>query len=156
MTESDQDSAEISFRLNAIAAAHLAFGDMRRDIEGYRDAIRRSIEITVRHFAGSNFGSIEENQEFARMVMALLEEHHLRAKCTVCGAPAIIRCIKAGNSTTGAFSYDHHLDGGRTFHTGSSSFPEVTLVPKPTRRKNGHNGKHKKPAKAKERRGKKQ
>jgi hypothetical protein len=107
----------------------------KAEIEGYKEAIRRSLEVTLNSYAGMSFGSLRNNQTFMRGVHELLEEHGLRIACAECGAPSIMRCQSAGNSKTGVFLYDHYLETGRTFHGGPSTFPTVNLVPKPPRRR---------------------
>jgi hypothetical protein len=109
------------------------------EIEGYKEAIRRSLEVTLNCYAGMSFGSLRNNQTFMRSVHELLEENGLRIGCAECGAPSILRCQSAGNSRTGVFLYDHYLETGRTFHGGPSTFPRVKLVPKPPRRRSGKN-----------------
>lgn len=109
----------------------------RAEIEGYQDAIRRSLEVTLNCYAGMSFGSLRNNQAFMRGVHELLEENGLRIACAECGAPSILRCQSAGNSKTGVFLYDHYLESGRTFHGGPSTFPTVKLVSKPPRRRSG-------------------
>ncbi len=107
----------------------------RAEIEAYKDAIRKSLEITLNSYAGWNFGSLQNNQTFAKSMHRLLDDNGLRVVCAECGAPAILRCQAAGNSKTGVFLYDHYLATGRTFHGGPSTFPRVTLTAKPPRRK---------------------
>ncbi len=107
----------------------------RSEIEAFKDAIRKSVEITLNNFAGWNFGSLENNQTFTRAVHELLDANGLRVACPECGAAAILRCQLAGNSRTGVFLYDHYLETGRTFHGGPSTFPHVKLIAKPPRRK---------------------
>ena len=107
----------------------------RSEIEGYQEAIRRSLEVTLNSYIGMSFGSLRNNQAFMRSVHELLEENGLRIACAECGAPSILRCQSAGNSRTGVFLYDHYLETGRTFHGGPSTFPRIRLVPKPPRRR---------------------
>ena len=107
----------------------------RTEIAAFKDAIRVSLEITLNNFAGWNFGSLRNNQTFARSVHELLESNSLRVECPECSSPAILRCQSAGNSKTGAFLYDHYLSSGRTFHGGPTTFPRVKLVARPPRRR---------------------
>jgi len=106
----------------------------KAEIGAFKDAIRTSLEITLNSYAGWNFGSLQNNQTFAKTMHNLLDENGLRVACAECGSPAILRCQAAGNSKTGVFLYDHYLATGRTFHGGPSTFPRVTLVAKPPRR----------------------
>jgi predicted RNA-binding Zn-ribbon protein involved in translation (DUF1610 family) len=107
----------------------------RAEIGAYKDAIRKSLEVTLNSYAGWNFGSLKNNQTFAKTMHNLLDENGLRVACAECGSPAILRCQAAGNAKTGVFLYDHYLETGRTFHGGPSTFPRVTLIAKPPRRK---------------------
>jgi predicted RNA-binding Zn-ribbon protein involved in translation (DUF1610 family) len=107
----------------------------KTEIEAFQEAIRKSLEVTLNHHAGWNFGSLRNNQTFTTAVHQMLDTYGLRVACPECGAPAILRCQAAGNARTGVFLYDHTLDKGRTFHGGPTTFPQVKLVPKPPRRK---------------------
>lgn len=107
----------------------------KAEIEAFKQAISRSVEITLNSYTGMSFGSLRNNQTFTRTVHELLEGNGLRVECPECGAPAILRCQPAGNSKTGVFLYDHYLENGRTFHGGPSTFPQVKIVPKPPRRR---------------------
>lgn len=107
---------------------------LEKEIESYQLSIQRSIEARLRQFQGWTFGSLVENQSFARMVHKILEEHGLRVRCPECGHPSILRCLNSGNSKHGVFAFDHYLDDGRTFHGGPTTFPAITVVPKPARR----------------------
>lgn len=106
----------------------------RAEIEGFKRAIRVSLEVTLNGFAGWNFGSLNNNRTFTKSVQELLDSNGLRVECPECGTPAILRCQPAGNAKTGVFLYDHSLDSGRTFHGGRTTFPKLKLVPKPPRR----------------------
>jgi len=108
----------------------------KSEIEAFKDAICRSLEVTINSYAGMSFGSLRNNQTFAKSVHELLDSNGLRVKCPECGSPAILRCQSAGNSKTGVFLYDHYLPTGRTFHGGPSTFPAIKVVPKPPRRRN--------------------
>jgi hypothetical protein len=100
-----------------------------------QSTIRLTLEQHLATFSGWNFGTLADNQAFAARVQELLDQFGFRVACPQCGAPAIIRCQNAGNSKSGVFLYDHTLDSGRTFHGGPTSFPRLTLVPRPARRK---------------------
>lgn len=107
----------------------------KSEIQAFKEAISRSIEVTLNNYAGMSFGSLRNNQTFTRSVHELLDGYGLRIECPECKAPAILRCQSAGNSKTGVFLYDHYLETGRTFHGGPSTFPAVRVVPKPPRRR---------------------
>ena len=105
------------------------------EVEAIQKQIRDHIEHSLEQLAGQNFGSLEANQSVAKQVHALLDGKGLRVQCSECGAAAILRCQKAGNSKTGAFMFDHYLETGRTFHGGQTTFPKLVVVDKPPRRK---------------------
>jgi hypothetical protein len=96
--------------------------------------IQKRIEAKLHQFRGWSFGTLSENQAFARMIHKLLDSYGLRAKCPECGNPAILRCLRAGNAKNGAFVFDHYLENGRTFHGGPTTVPLIRVVPKPARR----------------------
>lgn len=106
-----------------------------QDVEAIQRQILVRIEQTLQQFVGKNFGSLAANQAIAKQVHTLLDSKGLRVRCPECGSAAILRCQNAGNAKTGAFMFDHYLDTGRTFHGGQTTFPEVSVVPKPARRK---------------------
>lgn len=122
------------------APLNVALDDLARADQGvelHREVIRRTLEQSLHAFVGWNFGTIPDNQAFAGKVHELLERHGFRVLCPECGAPAILRCQAAGNARSGVFLFDHYLDAGRTFHGGPTTFPRVTLVAKPPRRRPG-------------------
>ena len=122
---------EISDHADALSALE----ETAELVEKIQSQIRDQIEQTINLFAGQNFGSLAANQAVVKQVHALLDSKGLRVKCPECGAAAILRCQKAGNSKHGAFMFDHYLDSGRTFHGGQTVFPLVEVVAKPPRRK---------------------
>lgn len=109
---------------------------LEQEIESYQLSIQRSIETRLRQFQGWTFGSLAENQQFAKMVHKILDEHGLRVRCPECGHASILRCLNSGNSKHGVFVFDHYLEGGRTFHGGPTTFPAITVIGKPARRAN--------------------
>lgn len=128
--------ARLNLPAATIAQATMAVDQLKDEIRSYEESLRRSMEARLRQFQGWAFGSLAENQAFAKMVHELLDQHGLRVRCPECGNPAILRCIKAGNSRHGVFVFDHYLPTGRTFHGGPTTVPALTLLPKPQRRVN--------------------
>lgn len=128
--------ARLNLPAATIAQATMAVDQLKEEIKSYEESLRRSMEARLRQFQGWAFGSLAENQAFAKMVHELLDQHGLRVRCPECGNAAILRCIKAGNSRHGVFVYDHYLPTGRTFHGGPTTVPVLTLLPKPQRRVN--------------------
>jgi hypothetical protein len=105
------------------------------EAERHQEEIRKRLERTLHALVGKNFGTLTANQAVAGRVHQVLESKGLRVQCPECGSAAILRCQGAGNSKTGVFLFDHYLENGRTFHGGPTTFPWVTLVAKPPRRK---------------------
>jgi hypothetical protein len=104
------------------------------ETETLQQQIRTHIESRLQQFHGWSFGSLEENQRFAKMVHQILDGYGLRAQCPECGHPAILRCLGAGNAKHGVFVFDHYLENGRTFHGGPTTVPLIRVVGKPARR----------------------
>lgn len=107
---------------------------LSEEIGSLQQQICSRIEARVRQFHGWTFGSLEENQRFAKMIHQLLDNHGLRVECPECRNPSILRCLRAGNAKHGVFVYDHYLDSGRTFHGGPTTVPLLRVVNKPVRR----------------------
>lgn len=107
---------------------------LSEEISGLQQQIRRTIEARIQQFHGWAFGSLEENQRFAKMLHQLLENHGLRVECPECGHASILRCLRAGNAKHGVFVFDHYLDTGRTFHGGPTTVPLLRITNKPVRR----------------------
>ncbi|MFO1066114.1 MAG: hypothetical protein U0892_19815 [Pirellulales bacterium] len=117
-----------------IEQAVTQFEQLNEEISVHQQQLRRAIENRLRQFHGWSFGSLEENQRFAKMIHQTLDTHGLRAACPECGNPAILRCLRAGNAKNGVFVFDHYLETGRTFHGGPTTVPLLRVVPKPMRR----------------------
>ncbi len=110
------------------------FGLLEQEINAHQLQIRRCIEARLIQFQGWSFGTLEENQRFAKMVHLLLDNYGLRIQCPECGNPAILRCLRAGNAKPGVFVYDHYLYTGRTFLGGPTTVPALRVTNKPVRR----------------------
>lgn len=117
-----------------VSRAEAELGKLSSDILMLHQQIQKTIEARLAQFQGWTFGSLGENQEFAKMVHQILESHGLRVVCPECGNPAILRCLRAGNAKNGVFVFDHYLDSGRTFHGGPTTVPLLKVIAKPARR----------------------
>lgn len=106
----------------------VAFEEMQQ-----RRMICERIGEQLRPLVGQKFASLEENQKLAAAIHRLLEENGLRLQCTTCGEPAILRCLKAGNSPAGSFLFDHRVGGRRTMHGGRVEVPNLIVVDKAPR-----------------------
>jgi hypothetical protein len=102
--------------------------------ESLQQQIRQNIEARLQQFHGWSFGTLDENQQFAKSVHQILDSYGLRVQCPECQNPAILRCLGAGNAKHGVFVFDHYLESGRTFHGGPTTVPLIRVVPKPARR----------------------
>lgn len=107
---------------------------LTNDLQMLHLQIQRTIESRLAQFQGWSFGSLSENQEFAKLVHSILDSHGLRVVCPECGHPAILRCLRAGNAKNGVFVFDHYLESGRTFHGGPTTVPLLKIIAKPARR----------------------
>lgn len=117
----------------SLAAATDAMEQLTQQLNHIQRSIRQAIEAYLHSMAGQSFGSVAENQQFVRLVQALLESHGLRVRCPECGHPAILRCSRSGGSAGGVFVFDHYIQGRRTFHGGGSIVPKVSVIAKPAR-----------------------
>lgn len=107
---------------------------LTRQLHHMQRSIRQTIERSLQELRGQSFGSLPENQRFARLVQTLLESHGLRVRCPECGHPAILRCSRSGSSGSGAFVFDHYIERRRTFHGGGATVPQLRIIAKPSRR----------------------
>ncbi len=117
-----------------LAQASRELQSLTAELHAVQLQIKRTIEARLAQFQGWSFGSLAENQEFAKMLHQLLEACGMRVVCPECGHPAILRCLRVGNAKHGAFVFDHYLETGRTFHGGPTTVPLLKIVAKPARR----------------------
>lgn len=117
-----------------ISQATTQLESLATEVNSMQQQIVQSIEARLQRFHRWSFGSLAENQSFAKMVHQLLDSHGLRVACPECGNAAILRCLRSGNAKNGAFVFDHYLDTGRTFHGGPTTVPLIRVVNKPARR----------------------
>lgn|GEM_PF-4957481 len=102
-------------------------------LDAARLATMKHIESRLSFLEGVRLDSLQGNQMLAKSLHTLLDRHGLRFRCPECGEPAIMRCLRSGNSSTGSFVFDHYLSQNRTFHGGRSSLPKLVVVGKPAR-----------------------
>ena len=117
------------------AEAKASLAQLEQDLHRLQRSIRLAIQDKLVDLAGRSLGSIEHNRDLAHCIHAMLDRHGLRVRCNECGHPAILRVSPRKGSATGAFVFDHTIEGRRTFHGGAGVLPEVRLVAKPVRRK---------------------
>ncbi|MEM9366340.1 MAG: hypothetical protein AAGD07_10100 [Planctomycetota bacterium] len=108
---------------------------MQQDLNQIQRRVRLQIQSQLQAFVGQSLGSLERNQALASAIHAMLDSHGLRVRCTQCGHPAILRVSSRKSMPSGAFVFDHTLDGKRTFHGGTAVVPELKLNAKPSRRR---------------------
>jgi hypothetical protein len=114
--------------------AQQTLGQLQEEINRLQRSIRLAIQGQLGKLADRSLGSLEQNQQLASSIHALLDSHGLRVRCNECGHPAILRVSPRAGVAHGVFVFDHTIDGRRTFHGGRSAMPEVRLVVKPPRR----------------------
>lgn len=124
----------MSMPVASIHQASLQMEQITSETESMQQQIRVHIESRLQQFHGWSFGSLDDNQRFAKMVHQILDGYGLRVQCPECGHPAILRCLGAGNAKHGVFVFDHYLESGRTFHGGPTTVPMIRVVAKPARR----------------------
>ncbi len=124
----------MSMPVATIAQATQQLEQIVAESESLQQQIRLNIEARLQQFHGWSFGSLEDNQQFAKSVHQILDSYGLRVQCPECQSPAILRCLGAGNAKHGVFVFDHYLESGRTFHGGPTTVPLIRVVPKPARR----------------------
>ncbi|MBX3420413.1 MAG: hypothetical protein KF752_02540 [Pirellulaceae bacterium] len=117
-----------------LAQAHQELTSLGGELQALQSQIRLTIDGRLAKFHGWSFGSLTENQQFAKLVHQLVDSHGLRVVCQECQHPAILRCLRAGNAKNGVFVFDHYLETGRTFHGGTTTIPRLTVITKPARR----------------------
>ena len=118
----------------SIDDAEAQLEELSLQLNNIQRSMRQAIERQLRALAGTTFGSLDANQQFARSVQELLESHGLRVRCIECGHPAILRCSRSAGSPAGVFVFDHYIGRKRTFHGGGSTLPPVRVIAKPARR----------------------
>lgn len=116
------------------AQAAAMLGELKREMNRLQREIRLAIQAQLGQMVGRSLGSIEANQELARSIQEMLDQHGLRVRCNQCGHPAILRVSPRAGAASGVFVFDHTIDGRRTFHGGRIQMPEIRLVAKPTRK----------------------
>ncbi len=117
---------------------------VRRQLQGLAEqvgrlqrALRQMIEQELVCWQGRDLGSLEANQELAKRLHELVDQHGLRFRCPECGHAAILRCSARPGLPRGVFAFDHSVAGRRTFHGGGTTVPPLKLVAKPPRRQSG-------------------
>lgn len=115
--------------------AQAAITALNQELNRLQRSIRLAIQAQLGKLAGKSLGSLEHNRELAASIHQLLDGHGLRVKCGECGHPAILRVSPRAGAASGAFVFDHTIDGHRTFHGGRGTMPELRLVAKPVRKK---------------------
>ncbi len=114
--------------------SHPALAGLDLELNRLQRAIRLAIQNQLQKLAGQSMATIKENRDLVDSIHRLLESHGLRVQCIECGHPAILRVSPRVGSPTGAFVFDHSIDGKRTFHGGRGVVPEIRLMAKPARR----------------------
>jgi len=115
--------------------ARVTLGELQMELNRLQRTVRLAIQTQLAKMTGKSLASLKENRELAASIHQLLDSHGLRAQCSECGHPAILRVSPRGGLANGVFVFDHTIEGRRTFHGGKTVMPELRLVAKPARRK---------------------
>lgn len=105
------------------------------DVLHQRRRLCQELSTKLSFFSGQSLSTLEDKQAFVRAVHSLLDDNGLRLECPTCGEPAILRCMKTGNSLQGCFLFDHRVGGKRTMHGGRNEIPSLVVTDKPVRTK---------------------
>ncbi len=112
-----------------------AVDQMAIDVLHQRRRLCQELTEKLGSFSGQALATLEDKQAFVRAIHTLLDDNGLRLECPTCGEPAILRCMKTGNSLQGCFLFDHRVGGKRTMHGGRNEIPSLVVTDKPVRAK---------------------
>lgn len=106
---------------------------LQQDLNRFQRSLRLTMQEKLQELVGRSLGSLEHNRALAATIQTMLDQHGFRVRCHQCGHAAILRVSPRKAIPTGAFVFDHTIDGRRTFHGGSSSVPPIHLIARPQR-----------------------
>lgn len=109
--------------------------DLEMELNRIRRTLRLTAERQLQTLAGKSLADLSQNRSWVSDIHQMLDGHGLRVICSECGQPAILRVSPRSGMATGAFVFDHTIDGRRTFHGGSSHLPLIRLTSKPQRKR---------------------
>ncbi|WP_246112995.1 hypothetical protein [Allorhodopirellula solitaria] len=107
---------------------------LQQEVNRIQRSIRLTLQGKLQDLVGRSMGSVEHNRALAAAIQSMLDQHGFRIRCHQCGHPAILRLSPRKGIPTGAFVFDHTIDGRRTFHGGSATVPPIHLLAKPERK----------------------
>lgn len=107
---------------------------LQQEINRIQRSMRLTLQGKLQDLVGRSLGSLEHNRALAGAIQSMLDQHGFRVRCHQCGHPAILRVSPRKGIPTGAFVFDHTVNGRRTFHGGTSTVPPIHLLAKPDRK----------------------
>lgn len=107
---------------------------LQQEINRIQRSMRLTLQGKLQDLVGRSLGSIDNNRALAGAIQSMLDQHGFRVRCHQCGHPAILRVSPRKGILTGAFVFDHTINGRRTFHGGTSTVPPIHLLAKPDRK----------------------
>lgn len=107
---------------------------LQQEINRIQRSMRLTLQGKLQDLVGRSLGSIEHNRALAGAIQSMFDQHGFRVRCHQCGHPAILRVSPRKGIPTGAFVFDHTVNGHRTFHGGTSTVPPIHLLAKPDRK----------------------
>lgn len=131
----DPQAPEPGGQAGSLHAAQDRLSVLMQQINRLQRSVRLAIEAEFAGWSGQSYGSLQANQDVARMIQQTVDGHGLRLRCPECGHPAILRCSSRPGVPDGVFVFDHTIAGRRTFHGGGSTLPVLRVVSKPPRQR---------------------
>ncbi|MFG0287335.1 MAG: hypothetical protein ACF8CQ_04130 [Rhodopirellula sp. JB044] len=125
--DSDDPTADV------VPAEHL-LASIEQELNRIQRSMRLTLQAKLQGLVGKSLGSLQHNRALAASIQSILDQHGFRLRCHQCGHPAILRVSPRKGIPSGAFVFDHTIDGKRTFHGGGAVVPPIHLVAKPQRK----------------------
>ncbi len=107
---------------------------LQQEVNRIQRSMRLTLQRKLQELVGRSLGSVEHNRALAGAIQSMLDQHGFRIRCHQCGHPAILRVSPRKGIPTGAFVFDHTVNGRRTFHGGTAIVPPIHLLAKPGRK----------------------
>ncbi|TWU09766.1 hypothetical protein [Allorhodopirellula heiligendammensis] len=120
---------------NTLIPAAEALELLQQEVNRIQRLMRLTLQSKLQDLVGRSLGSLEHNRALAGAIQSMLDQHGFRIRCHQCGHPAILRLSPRKGIPTGAFVFDHSINGRRTFHGGTAAVPPIHLVAKPGRKR---------------------
>lgn len=131
---SAEENAGEPDRADSLVPATEVLERLQQEINRIQRSMRLTLQGKLQELVGRSLGSIEHNRALARAIQSMLDQHGFRIRCHQCGHPAILRVSPRKGIPSGAFVFDHTVNGRRTFHGGTAIVPPIHLIAKPKRK----------------------